>query len=39
MDSIIKMLDKSLDYVSHELIKDTLYITVVSNLITSKCPK
>ena len=32
-------LDKSLDYVSHELIKDTLYITVVSNLITNKCPK
>lgn len=38
MDSIIKMLDKTLDYVSHELIEDTMYITVVSNLEKIKCP-
>jgi len=33
MDTIIKILDKSLDYVSHEFIDDTLYINVVSNKI------
>lgn len=38
MDSIIKMLDKSLDYISHELINDTLYINIVSNEKTLKCP-
>ncbi len=38
MDSIIKMLDKTLDYVSHELVEDTLYITVISNLENVKCP-
>ena len=31
MDNIIKMLDESLNYVSHELINNIIYITVVSN--------
>ncbi len=39
MDAIIKYLDKSLDYVSHELMKDTLYITVKSNLESVPCPE
>lgn len=39
MDAIIKMLDKSLDYVSHELIDETLYINVVSNKETLRCPE
>ncbi len=38
MDAIIKYLDKSLDYVSHELKEDTLYITVRSNLESVPCP-
>lgn len=31
MESIIKMLDTSLEYIYHELIDNTLYITVNSN--------
>lgn len=31
MKSIIKMLDTSLEYIYHELIDNTLYITVISN--------
>lgn len=38
MDNIIKMLDKSLDYISHELINDTLYINIISNKRVLKCP-
>ena len=38
MDTIIKMLDKTLDYISHELVDNTLYITVISNLEYVKCP-
>lgn len=38
MDNIIKMLDESLNYVSHELINNTIYITVVSNRKTLLCP-
>ena len=38
MESIIKMLDTSLEYISHELIDDTLYITVISNKQDLKCP-
>ncbi|SNS88524.1 zinc-finger of transposase IS204/IS1001/IS1096/IS1165 [Anaerovirgula multivorans] len=38
MDTIVKYLDKSLDYVSHELIGDTLYINVMSNLKSVPCP-
>ena len=26
MDDLIKLLDKNLDYVSHEIIEDTMYI-------------
>lgn len=38
MDNIIKMLDKSLDYKSHELIDNTIYITVESNKKSLYCP-
>ena len=38
MESIIKMLDTSLEYISHELIDNTLYINVVSNKKDIKCP-
>lgn len=38
MDEIIKMLDKNLDYVSHELIDDTMYIEVRSNKNSLPCP-
>ncbi len=38
MDSIIEMLDQSLDYQSHELIDNTLYITIKSKKETLKCP-
>jgi transposase len=38
MDNILKLLDKSLDYVSHELIEDTLYISAISNIKELKCP-
>lgn len=38
MDTIVKYLDKSLDYVSHELMEETLYITVMSNLERVPCP-
>lgn len=31
MESIIKMLDSSLDYISHELMGNKLYINVISN--------
>ncbi len=38
MDTIVKMLDESLDYVTHELMENTLYITVESNLKELQCP-
>lgn len=38
MDNIIKMLDESLNYVSHKLINNTIYIIVVSNRKTLQCP-
>ena len=38
MESIIKMLDTSLEYISHELIDNTLYITVNSNKEELSCP-
>lgn len=38
MESIIKMLDTSLEYISHELIDNTLYITVNSNKEALRCP-
>lgn len=37
MESIIKMLDTSLEYISYELINNTLYINVVSNKQDLKC--
>ncbi len=39
MDEIIKMLDECLDYISHEVIDDTLYINVKSNKESLPCPK
>jgi len=38
MDELIKLLDKNLDYISHEIIGDTIYIHVVSNRNGVKCP-
>lgn len=38
MQSIVKMLDLSLDYIYHELIDNTLYINVISNKHDLKCP-
>lgn len=38
MDDFIKSLDASLDYVSHEIIDDFIYITVKSNRQESICP-
>ena len=38
MDEIIKLLDKNLDYVSHVICGDTMYITVRSNRTESTCP-
>ena len=38
MDDLIKLLDKNLDYVSHEIVEDTMYIKVASNRKTFTCP-
>ncbi|MDR1769220.1 MAG: transposase family protein [Hungatella sp.] len=38
MDEIIKLLDLNLNYVSHEICGDTVYITVVSNRSEVTCP-
>ncbi len=38
VDAIVKMLDESLDYISHELKENTLYITIESNIKEIKCP-
>lgn len=38
MKELIKFLDKNLDYVSHEILKDTMYIHVISNRKTFRCP-
>lgn len=38
MDEIVKLLDHNLNYVSHELIEDTMYITVESNREKMRCP-
>lgn len=38
MDEFIKLLDANLDYISHELIDDTYYITVESNREKVICP-
>ena len=38
MNNIIKFLDSNLEYVTHEVIEDTVYITVISNRISVECP-
>ncbi len=38
MDEFIKLLDKNLEYVNHEIVNDTCYITVISNCKEVKCP-
>lgn len=38
MDELLKLLDNSLEYVSHEIIDDTIYIVVISNRKFAKCP-
>ncbi len=38
MDGIIKLLDKDLDYVSHEVCGDVIYISVKSSKIKVVCP-
>ncbi len=38
MDEFIKLLDPSLDYISHEIIGDTIFIRVASNRDEVVCP-
>jgi len=38
MDEFIKLLDKSLDYISHQIKEDTCFITIKSNRIEVTCP-
>lgn len=38
MDELIKLLDKNLNYVKHEIVEDTIFITVVSNRTAVTCP-
>ena len=38
MDEIIKLLDKNLGYVSHEVCGDIIYITVKSSKVEAICP-
>lgn len=38
MDEIVKMLDRNLDYISHEIINDVYYIKVKSNRDKVICP-
>lgn len=38
MDEFIKLLDKNLNYVSHEIIDETIFIHVVSNRPKVVCP-
>ena len=38
MDEFLKLLDKHLEYVSHEIIDDTIFINVVSNREEVICP-
>lgn len=38
MDEFIKLLDPSLDYISHEMIGDTIVIKVASNKEDAACP-
>lgn len=38
MNNIIKFLDNNLEYLAHEMVEDTIYITVVSNRTLVECP-
>ncbi len=38
MDELIKLLDVNLEYISHEVIENTIYITVTSTTTTWICP-
>ncbi|SHK42529.1 ISL3 family transposase [Tepidibacter formicigenes] len=38
MDEFIKLLDRNLEYVSHEIIDDTIYINVISTREEITCP-
>jgi len=38
MDELVKFLDEILEYTSHEIIEDIIYITVVSNRDEWECP-
>lgn len=38
MDEIVKLLDKNLEYIIHKIIRDTIYINVLSNRDTITCP-
>ncbi len=38
MDEFIELLDENLEYISHEIIDDTIYINVVSNRKEYQCP-
>ncbi len=38
MDALIKLLDESLEYISHEIIEDTIYINIKSNKKETCCP-
>ena len=38
INNIIKFLDNNLEYLTHEILEDTIYITVVSNRILVECP-
>lgn len=37
MNNIIKFLDNNLEYLAHEMVEDTIYITVVSNWTLVEC--
>jgi hypothetical protein len=38
MDEFIKLLDKNLKYLNHEIIDDTIYIYIVSTKSEVPCP-
>lgn len=38
MDELIKLLDENLQYISHEIIEDTIYINIISTREEAICP-
>lgn len=38
MDEFIKLLDPNLEYINHEIVDDTIYISVISNRDEVQCP-